>query len=165
MKKTAFLSISLLTLFFVSCSNNPTSRIKHNPAIYSELSPSHQALVSEGKIEQGMSKPAVFLAMGRADSEQLSMQDGKSIERWNYNTLHPVYSYGGYGGYSNYGYGGYGYGGYGHGRSYGRRGGYRSRGGGRYSYGYTPSVAYIPAVGSSVYFGNEKVTGWQGIRK
>lgn len=151
MKNSPFLLISIGALLLASCSSNPASRIKKNPTIYSELTPKHQDLVSQGQIEQGMTKPAVFLAMGRADSKHVKVESNQKKERWNYNSLQPVYR-----SHFSFGYG-HGYGGYG--RGYGRRGYGR---GGYYGLGYSPSVSYVPRVGSSVYFEDEKVSGWEG---
>jgi len=144
MKLILFLSIPLLTLL-ASCSSTPTSRIEQNPAIYKNLSSKHQGLVSKGQIARGMTKPAVFLAMGHPDGKIDGNKNGKTYERWNYTQMVPVYS----GGFSPY----YGYG-YGH-RGYGSR----------YGIGFIPSVHYVPRRGSSVDFSNGKVTGWNSVRR
>jgi hypothetical protein len=134
--------IALLT----SCSSTPATRIQQNPALYGQLSTKHQNLVSQGKVERGMTQPAVFLAMGRPDHKIVGEQHGKSFERWNYNRMVPVYSHG-FSPYFGYGYG---------------RHGYR---GGHYGLAIQPSVHYIPRHGASVQFNKGKVTGWNSVRR
>ena len=146
MKKLSLLTIPLLALLLASCSSTPQSRIEKNPTLYNELSKEHQELVRIGQIDEGMTKPAVFLAMGKADRELVAVQKKNRLERWNYNTLQPVY----HSGFS-----------LGYGSGWGRRG-YR---GNYYGVGYSPSVAYVPTLGTSVYFENNKVTGWEGVRR
>jgi len=144
MKLFFLLSLPLLTLL-ASCSSTPTSRIEKHPDLYRDLSPSHQKLVSEGRIAKGMTKPGVFLALGNPDRKIDGNKDGKSYQRWDYSVLTPVYR----GGFSSY---------YGYGR------GFYGRGGSRYGIGYSPSIHYVPRRGSSVNFSNEKVTGWSVVR-
>ncbi len=151
MKTLLLLSIPLCVLLS-SCSSTPTQRIEKNPAIYADLSPSHQKLVSEGKITKGMTKPAVFLAMGRPDQKIAGNTDGKDFERWDYNVLTPTY----HTGFSSY---------YGHG--FGHRGGFRRRGfrgGSRYGIGFHPSLSYVPRRGASVGFTTGKVSSWSVAR-
>ncbi len=139
MKILLFLSLPLLFLV-VSCTSTPTSRIEKNPALYNDLSSKHKKLVSEGKITKGMSKPAVFLAMGHPDRKIDGNKDGKNFSRWAYSVMTPIYS-NGFRPYYGYGYGRYGH---------------RSR----YGIGYHPSIHYVPSRGASVEFINEKVTNW-----
>jgi hypothetical protein len=143
MKFLIFLTIPLIALL-ASCSSTPQSRIKNNPELFLSLTPKHQALVKEGKIDRGMPEKAVYLAMGNPDSKITGNRDGRSYMRWDYSVLMPVYTstFGGY----------YGYGGYHHGCGSGFYG------------GYYPSVAYIPTRGSSIYFKKGIVTGWERVR-
>lgn len=137
-----------LTAFFTSCSTTPQSRIQRNPELFTKLSPKHQELVRQGRIDRGMTKPAVFLAMGNPDSKSIGEQRGKSFERWYYNVLVPVYTYG----FSPY----YGYG-YGHGYGYWD--------GGYYGFAMLPSVSYVPRLGSAIDFSSGKVTGWSSMQR
>ncbi len=143
MKAILLLFIPLAAVL-TSCVSTPASRIQKNPAIYNRLSDKHQDLVRQGKIERGMTKPAVYLALGAPNSKTEGVQHGKRFERWNYNTLVPVYNYG-FGPYYGYSHG-YGYG-CGYGGSY-------------YGMGFYPNVYYEPRHAATVQFSRGKVTGW-----
>lgn len=138
----------LVALLFASCSvNTPATRIEKNPAIYNDLTTNHQALVRAGKIENGMTPTAVFLAWGKADSKSEGELKGERFERWNYLGLAPVYNEGFYGGF-----------GYGYRDLYGRRGR------GRYYdpyFGHSMHVDYVPYRAAWVDFQNGRVKAWQ----
>lgn len=114
--------------------------------MYDLLPSSHQDLVDQGRIKQGMSKEAVFLAWGNPEIKSDGEEDDVRFERWIYTRLTPIYtnSFDGY-----YGYGGYypSYSGYGRRRGYG--------------YGYNSGVAYIKSKAASVDFKNDRVSRWQ----
>ena len=136
MKRLFLLTLPLIALL-TSCSTTPQSRIQKNPEMFLGLNTKQQTQVREGKIDQGMSPSAVYLAMGHPNSKITGNREGRSYVRWDYSILTPVYT-SGFGGY----YGGY------HGR-------------GRYGGGYYPTVTYVPTRGSSVYFKKGKVVGWE----
>lgn len=145
--KTLFL-LPLVAFLFVSCSvNTPATRIEKNPALYHDLSQSHQTLVRAGKIENGMTPTAVYLAWGKANSKSEGEQKGERFERWNYLGLTPVYNEGFYSGF------GYGY------RDY-----YGHRGRGRFYapyFGHSMHVDYVPYRAAWVDFQNNQVKAWQ----
>lgn len=59
--------------------------------MFSHLPVQQQALVQQGKISEGMSEDAVFLAWGRPDSPPMIGQvNGKKIARWVYKGYEPV---------------------------------------------------------------------------
>jgi hypothetical protein len=58
--------ISASAFIFTSCSTTET-RISEHPEIFQSLSPRDQALVREGKIREGMSQNAVWVAWGAPD--------------------------------------------------------------------------------------------------
>lgn len=147
MKTLLLLSLPLLT-FLASCSSTPTSRIQKNPVIYKSLKPEHQKLVAEGQIARGMTKPAVFLALGSPSNRIQGNKEGKSFERWVYQVYRPTYT-GGISPYYRYGFGSFG--------RYGRHGRF---GGSRFGLGVNSSFRYVPRHGSSVNFSKGKVTGW-----
>ncbi|MEJ6642410.1 MAG: hypothetical protein QNL33_04055 [Akkermansiaceae bacterium] len=140
--------LPLVAFLFTSCaSQTPAGRIEKNPALYNDLNTSEQALVRAGRIENGMTPNAVYLAWGKADSRSEGEHEGKRFERWNYIGLAPVYNQSYYSGF------GYGYHDY-----YGRRGRGRS-----YTpyYGNALQVDYVPYRAAWVDFQNGRVKNWQ----
>jgi hypothetical protein len=100
---TLVLSASAIVL--TSCST-PETRISNHPEIFQTLSPRDQELAKAGKIREGMSQDAVWLAWGIPDQKATGVAHGKSVETWIYNEYY----------YANspypYPYGPFGYGGY-----------------------------------------------------
>jgi hypothetical protein len=101
---------ALLALLFLSGCTTTETRIKERPAAYSALSPSDQALVQQGKIREGMSQDAVYIAWGPPSYRVPGRNRGHIVETWIYDAT-AAGDYGGpffYG--SRYGYGpGYGF--------------------------------------------------------
>lgn len=97
--------ISASALILSGCSTTET-RISENPEIFRQLSPRDQALVSQGKIREGMSENAVWIAWGTPDQKAKGVARGKPVETWIYNEY--TYASAPY----PYPYGRYGYGGY-----------------------------------------------------
>ncbi len=95
------------------------SRIDSNRAAFDQLSPQQRALVSQGKIDGGMSQQAVFIAWGQPQQKGTGMVRGVPTETWVY-TLSTA-AYGPY----PYGRFGYGYGYAGRVGFYGRHGRHR----------------------------------------
>ena len=92
-------------LLFTSCSTTET-RISDHPEIFQTLSPRDQALVKVGKIREGMSQNAVWLAWGAPDQKATGVARGRPVETWIYNEY--TYANAPY----PYPFGPYGYGGY-----------------------------------------------------
>jgi hypothetical protein len=118
-------------LALASCASPIERRIVSNPQIYEKLSGSDQGLVSHGEIREGMTKEAVFLALGRPDHVAEGRDRGAPAERWTYVSERPVTTTSiglgwgagrwAYGGGFGYGYGGLWdpyWGGYGSGVAY-----------------------------------------------
>ncbi len=69
----------------------PSTRISQNPVMYNMLSTEHKVLVQQGRICEGMSKDAVFLAWGKPNTPPVTgQQNGVSYEKWVYATYQPV---------------------------------------------------------------------------
>jgi hypothetical protein len=107
---TAFvLSAACSALILAGCSTTET-RISAHPEIYNSLSPSDRALVSEGRIRNGMSQNAVFLAWGSPDQKTTAVVQGRPAETWVYTAIaSSPYPYGWGPGYYGRGYYGFGY--------------------------------------------------------
>jgi hypothetical protein len=146
MKKACHLLLLLPVLLLANCaSSNPTSRIEKNPKLYNDLPVAQQEKVSRGRIAEGMSPDAVYLALGSPDRQLDGFSDGVRTMRWDYTTLRPIYH--------NSFYGGFGYG----------RGHYYDR----YSsgFGFGPTIEYVPARAGTVWFEDERVQSWERIRR
>lgn len=122
-----------------SCqTSSPLSRIDRNPTMFGMLSPEQQVLVQQGRICEGMSKDAVFLAWGNPNNTPLTgQQDGVPYEKWVYTVYQPVMM-------NTVGFGG--------GCWY--HGGWSGAGLGA-------STAYVPQEAAWVIFQNNKVTSWE----
>lgn len=99
------LSLSASALFFTGCAT-PEQRISDHPEIFQTLSPRDQELVKAGKIREGMSPDAVWVAWGTPDQKATGVARGRPVETWIYNEY--TYANAPY----PYPYGPYGYGGY-----------------------------------------------------
>jgi hypothetical protein len=122
----ALLALSVASgLLLASCSTTQT-RISERPEVFNALSPTDQALVQQGRIREGMSQDAVYIAWGAPNQRGPGRFRGRATETWIYfNTAAGDY----YPPPFAYGIGGYGR----------LRGGFGPRGrfGGYYSY-YDP---------------------------
>ena len=127
-----------------SCAAPRELRVEHYPELYAKLNEKDKQDVRAGKVHEGMTKDAVFLAWGRATSVSVGKRDGKSYERWNYQGYRPVVT-------DSYGFG-FGFGG----GYWGRHGGYY------YDPMFYPSttVSYVPVEGRFAEFVDGKVTSF-----
>ncbi len=134
------LAMAAAVLLFSACqSATPQTRIQENPALYESLPHADQALVAQGRIRNGMSPQAVYLAWGAPNSQPYVGQTGKKrVERWVYTTLQPVTVM------NNWPH-----------PYWGRYGWYDAMG---------PDTAYIPRTTATVTFENEKVVSWEALR-
>lgn len=144
----ALLSAAALALL-ASCTSPIVKRIERNPEIYNSLSTRHKELVQQGRVEEGMSKQAVFIAWGRPDRASKGSKSGKSYEKWSYTGYDAAYTRGwGYGGYP----GGY------WGRGYGRSCYYD------HAFFYEPMTTYVPYEAARVEFLSGRVSAWSTSR-
>lgn len=89
-------------LLLVSGCSTPQTRISERPQVYQSLTATDQALVSQGKIREGMSKDAVYIAWGAPNQRAEGRNRGRAVETWIYfSTTSGDYYPGSYG----YGYG------------------------------------------------------------
>lgn len=99
------LILAASALFLAGCAT-PEQRISDHPEIFQTLSPRDQELVKAGKIREGMSQNAVWVAWGTPDQKATGVARGTPVETWIYNEY--TYANAPY----PYPYGPYGYGGY-----------------------------------------------------
>src|SRR5947199_9112348 len=71
------------TLTLSSCATTE-ARISQHPEMYQRLSPTNQALVSQGQIRPGMTTDAVWLACGTPDQKLPGKARGRPTEKWVY---------------------------------------------------------------------------------
>jgi len=147
------LTLGLFALTLASCATGVESRVSKHTDVYQALTPEDKQRVTDGKIEEGMHKDAVFLAWGSPAKRTRGSKDGRGYESWIYKTYVPQISHnigfglGFGGGYCDPFYGGYGR-------------GYRSYNDySRLHYG--PSVQYVPRAAAIVHFESDIVTGWE----
>ena len=81
-------------LIFSGCATTG-HRISQHQELYQSLSPTDQALVSQGQIRGGMTMDAVWLAWGKPDQKIPNMMGGRGTETWVYLRYETPPSYGG----------------------------------------------------------------------
>jgi hypothetical protein len=126
----ALLVGAISSTFLLNGCTTVETRINERPAAFQSLSPGDQALVQQGRIREGMSRDAVYIAWGPPNEQAPGRNRGATVDTWIYYATDAgdyegpfLYGY-------PYGYGlGYGYFGYG--------GGYRHRFR-RHYYSYDP---------------------------
>ncbi|MDQ3120164.1 MAG: hypothetical protein M3Q89_11455 [Verrucomicrobiota bacterium] len=133
-RRIILLALMTAALSLAGCTTVQT-RIEEKPEAFRRMSSSDQALVTQGKVREGMSQDAVYIAWGPPNQRALGRNRGSTVETWIYfhtaaGSYYPSPFL--YGPYAGFGYGlGYG-GGFGYGSGYGggfgsgryRRGGY-----------------------------------------
>jgi hypothetical protein len=96
MKSLRAISAVLALALLAACSS-PERRIEKNPALFAKLPPRQQELVRDGRICEGMSRDAVWLAWGRPDQVRHGSRAGDPRETWlyhaSYNEMVPSWSY------------------------------------------------------------------------
>lgn len=137
-------------LFLSSCETpGPSGRITKYPGMFTSLPDSQKQAVQEGRITEGMSKDAAYLAWGKPDSVTTGSQNNQAFELWRYTALQPIY-------YSNLSMGyGFGYGRYG-------RYGHRYYDPGFIAFDTGPD--YVPVTAAVVRFRNDRVSSWERAR-
>lgn len=149
MKRNHAILASLSCVLALSaCTNTdtPSYRIAQNPQVYKDLPLREQELVSQGKIEEGMTPKAVFLAWGYPNTTPFQgMRNGKDITRWVYTKDEPVVTMNNWTG-----------------PSWGPLGWYDPLNTG---YGYGSATTFVPKDVASVSFEGGKVISWEQENK
>ncbi|MBQ1960193.1 MAG: hypothetical protein II349_01560 [Akkermansia sp.] len=132
-------AVAAFVLALSSCQSvTPATRIAENPVLFRSLPVEQQILVQQGRICEGMSQDAVFLAWGAPNNPPYEGQkNGKNVVRWVYTFQEPVMAaptvgvtvVGPYGWYGPAMYG--------------------------------PSTVYVPREAATVQFENNKVVSWE----
>lgn len=86
MRVPRLLLFLLIPLFFVSCST-PETRSRERSDTFSRLSKEQQRVVLEGKIAEGLSQDAVYIAMGHPFKQRKGRFKGKDTISWIYGRL------------------------------------------------------------------------------
>ena len=102
------MALALSAVFFLGSCSTPQTRISERPEVFNALNATDQALVSQGRIREGMSQDAVYIAWGAPNQRGVGRNRGRAAETWIYfsttsgNYYPSSLRYGGFG----YGFGG-----------------------------------------------------------
>lgn len=84
------------SLLMIGCST-PQTRAREREVAFAQLPPAQQQLVLAGKIEEGMSTDAVYIAMGSPNRVTEARMERKTFVRWIYGRAQthflPTYRY------------------------------------------------------------------------
>ncbi len=80
-RRFGLLVLALGALGLSSCSTTE-SRAQSNPQILTRLSEGDRALVLSGRVREGLTREAVFIAWGRPDRVFAGSRGGKQYEAW-----------------------------------------------------------------------------------
>lgn len=84
MKTRILLPIAALLVLAMAGCSTIQSRINENPTAFQRLTPKQQQLVSTGRVSEGMSKNAVYIAWGNPDRITYGSKHGIPDEKWLY---------------------------------------------------------------------------------
>ena len=142
--------VGVMTMLLGACAGTtPGGRVAQAPQLFESLTVSQKEAVLQGRVVEGMTPDAVYLAWGRPDQVTRGSRNGTPFELWRFTDLQPVYR-SGVGVGLGYGYGTYGFGG----RRY-------------YDPGFIAVNAgpdYIPVTAAVVRFSQNRVTAWERLR-
>ncbi len=148
MKRLSSCLLASVAFWLSACAaSTPGSRVAQAPQLFEPLSTAHRQAVMEGRVVEGMSPDAVYLALGRPDRVLRGSDKGIPFEVWRYTTLQPIYR-------SSWSVG--------HGPVYRGR-----HGGGYYDpgwLGWDMGPDYVPVTAAVVRFSRNRVTGWERLR-
>ncbi len=111
----ALIACAVSFLFALAGCTTIETRIQENPSAFRSLSPRDQALAQQGKIREGFSRDAVYIAWGPPSQRLPGRNRGRIVETWIYDATEAGDYQGPFFYGSSYGYG-VGFGFYGGGR-------------------------------------------------
>jgi outer membrane protein assembly factor BamE (lipoprotein component of BamABCDE complex) len=82
--RTVIGGLGLALLVVLAGCSTPQTRIQKDPATFARLTPAQQDLVQNGRIELGMDKATVDLALGKPDRTRTRASERGSTEVWIY---------------------------------------------------------------------------------
>ncbi len=88
------LAVGAITTLGLSACSTTETRAQENPAIIARLAPVDRNLVLAGRVREGLSKEAVFIAWGRPDRVYRGSRNGKVFEAWVFTTREVRYGAG-----------------------------------------------------------------------
>jgi hypothetical protein len=116
--RSIVVGLALVSGALVSCQTaTPQGRSERHPEMVAKLTDRQRVEVTQGKISEGMSRDAVYLAWGRPDDVSRGREEGADYEEWRYlrtQTVNSVSIGMGFGSGWGYGHGPYCRGGYAH---------------------------------------------------
>ena len=147
MKLLTRLFLLLPAALFAACATaTPQGRMAAYPQLVQSIPQDQQALVQQGVIREGMSRDAVFIALGRPNRVLRGSENGRETEIWRYTELTPVYG-------TAVGFGG----------GWGPWGGWCGPG-----WGWGPGVAmgpdFLPVTAAVIRFVNGRVVSWERVQ-
>lgn len=98
LKKGASVAVLLAVLGLAGCTT-PEARIKQNPELFAQLSPTDQETIKQGRVALGFTPEMVKLALGDPDRVTTRTDASGTSEVWRYTTYETddgVYLYRGY---------------------------------------------------------------------
>ncbi len=89
---TACLSLIVSSIAFLSTgceSNGIANRINEKAAVFATLSPEEQEYIEDGMIFPGFTEDMTYMVIGKPNSVETKMKDGKPVEMWSYKRFYP----------------------------------------------------------------------------
>ncbi|MCB1232548.1 MAG: hypothetical protein KDN19_20035 [Verrucomicrobiae bacterium] len=81
-----FLAVLASGILLSGCTTvtSPENRVANEPELFEALPEKHRELVRQGRVAEGMSKDAVYLAWGRPQETKESSRNGVTRQAWVY---------------------------------------------------------------------------------
>ena len=144
--------VGACTLLLAACAaGTPGGRVAQAPQLFEALPNEQRQAVMQGRVLEGMTPDAVYLAWGQPDRVTRGSRNGAAFELWQYTDLQPVYR-SGFSGGAGFGYASWG-------RDYHGRGYYDPR-----FTAVETGPDYVPVAAAAVRFSRNRVTAWERNR-